>query len=135
MLAGNNSLPKLGLDKFDSERIRVYSPARPDGFAADYEEIISNCYRFIFGNAYIMESERAEMAKFESEFRDQRMTVKEFCRALAYKKRFFDARPLHGAIEMNFKHFLGQTDSSSTAPSPPSTTLRRRRVRRGVRRL
>eukprot|EP00179_Madagascaria_erythrocladioides_P004101 CAMPEP_0198318484 /NCGR_PEP_ID=MMETSP1450-20131203/7800_1 /TAXON_ID=753684 ORGANISM="Madagascaria erythrocladiodes, Strain CCMP3234" /NCGR_SAMPLE_ID=MMETSP1450 /ASSEMBLY_ACC=CAM_ASM_001115 /LENGTH=363 /DNA_ID=CAMNT_0044021785 /DNA_START=80 /DNA_END=1171 /DNA_ORIENTATION=- len=112
-VAGNNSLPKLGLAKFEGERFRVYSPARPAGFSAEYEEIICGAYRQVFGNAYVMESERAEMAKAESELRDGQLTVKEFCRALAksyqYRKRFFDGRPLYGAIELNFKHLLGRT--------------------------
>lgn len=110
---GNSSLDKLGLDKAAAERPRVYSASRPAGFSADYEEIISSVYRQVFGNAYIMESERAEMAVAESQFRDTSLTVKEFVRALAkteqYKKRFFDARPLYAAIELNFKHFLGRT--------------------------
>nr|5Y6P_24 Chain 24, LR1 [Griffithsia pacifica]5Y6P_S8 Chain S8, LR1 [Griffithsia pacifica]5Y6P_X5 Chain X5, LR1 [Griffithsia pacifica]5Y6P_X9 Chain X9, LR1 [Griffithsia pacifica]5Y6P_aX Chain aX, LR1 [Griffithsia pacifica]5Y6P_bX Chain bX, LR1 [Griffithsia pacifica]ATG31127.1 LR1 [Griffithsia pacifica] len=109
---GNSSLDKLGLDKF-VDRFEVNEAGRPDGFSADYEVIIRACYMQIFANAYIMESERAEMAKAESEFRDGRFTVKEFCRALAksyqYRKRFFDGRPLYGAIELCFKHILGRT--------------------------
>lgn len=111
-VAGNSSLDKLGLDKY-VERFEVPTPTRPAGFSADYEVLIQACYRQIYGNAYIMESERAEMAKFESEFRDGRFTVKDFCRVIAksyqYRKRFFDGRPLYGAIELNFKHFLGRT--------------------------
>lgn len=110
---GNSSLDKLGLERFSNERFQVSDRARPAGFSADYEEIISGCYRQVFGNAYIMESERAELAKAESEFRDQRLSLKEFIRCIAksyqYKKRFFDSRPLYGAIELNFKHFLGRT--------------------------
>eukprot|EP00177_Eucheuma_denticulatum_P006816 GFKZ01012400.1.p1 GENE.GFKZ01012400.1~~GFKZ01012400.1.p1 ORF type:complete len:372 (-),score=42.89 GFKZ01012400.1:755-1870(-) len=112
-VAGNSSLDKLGLDRFIDERFTVNDSTRPVGFSADYEVIMQGAYRQIFGNAYIMESEREEMAKIESEFRDGRFTVKEFCRALGktyqYKRRFFDGRPLYGAIEMNFKHFLGRT--------------------------
>lgn len=109
---GNSSLDKLGLDKF-TERFVVTEAGRPDGFSADYEVLIQAIYRQIFGNAYIMESERIEMAKAESQFRDGSLSVKEFCRSLAktyqYRKRFFDGRPLYGAIELNFKHFLGRT--------------------------
>lgn len=112
-VAGNSSLDKLGLERFIAERFTVSSPVRPAGFSADYEVIIQGAYRQVFANAYIMESERAEMALLESEFRDGRYTVKEFCRALGktyqYRKRFFDGRPLYGAIELNFKHFLGRT--------------------------
>lgn len=110
---GNSSLDKLGLDKFSSERFSVKEAGRPAGFSADYEVIIRACYQQIFANAYIMESERAEMAKLESEFRDGRYTVKEFCRQLCkteeYLKRFFFGRPLYGAIELCFKHILGRT--------------------------
>lgn len=110
---GNSSLDKLGLDRFIAERYLINDATRPAGFSGDYETIMQGAYRQIFGNAYIMESERAEMAKVESEFRDGRLTVKEFCRALGktyqYRKRFFDGRPLYGAIELNFKHFLGRT--------------------------
>ncbi|KAI0564604.1 Phycobilisome 318kD linker polypeptide [Gracilaria domingensis] len=109
---GNSSLDKLGLDKF-SERFVIQEAGRPEGFSADYEVYIQAIYRQVFGNAYIMESEREEMSKLESEFRDLRLTVKDFCRALGktyqYRKRFFEGRPLYGAIELNFKHFLGRT--------------------------
>lgn len=108
---GNSSLDKLGLERF-SERYTVPGGS-PVGFSADYETLMQMVYRQIFGNAYIMESERAEMAKLESEFRDAQLTLKEFARALGktyqYRKRFFDGRPLYGAIELNFKHFLGRT--------------------------
>lgn len=109
---GNSSLDKLGLDKY-VERFVVPSPVRPAGFSADYEVLIQGAYRQMFGNAYIMESERKEMAKHESYFRDGTYSAKDFCRALAksyqYRKRFFDGRPLYGAIELNFKHCLGRT--------------------------
>lgn len=109
----NTSLDKLGIHKASNERFIPLDNGRPDGFSADYEEIIQGAYRQVFGNAYIMESERKEMAKIESEYRDGRLSTKEFCRALAktyqYRKRFFDGRPLYGAIELNFKHLLGRT--------------------------
>lgn len=110
-VAGNSSLDKLGLERF-TEQYTVPGGS-PVGFSADYETLMSMVYRQIFGNAYIMDSERKEMAKVESEFRDGRLTMKEFARALGksyqYRKRFFDGRPLYGAIELNFKHFLGRT--------------------------
>lgn len=111
-VAGNSSLDKLGLERF-TERYEMLDGSSPAGFSADYETLITMIYRQIFGNAYIMESERKEMAKFESYFRDGQLTIKEFARSIAksyqYRKRFFDGRPLYGAIELNFKHFLGRT--------------------------
>lgn len=109
----NSSLESLGLDKVLSENVRAYDARAEPGFSAEYEEIISATYRQIFGNAYIMESERATMATLESMFRDGQLSLKDFCRALCkseeYKKRFFTSRPLYGAIEMNFRHILGRT--------------------------
>lgn len=109
---GNSSLDKLGLDKY-KERFELKEPGRPAGKSAEYEVYIQAAYRQIFGNAYNMESERAEMARIESDFRDGELTVKEFCRALCksyqYRKRFFDGRPLYGAIELMYKHILGRT--------------------------
>lgn len=109
---GNSSLDKLGLEKYMGRYV-LNEAGRPAGFSADYEVLMRQCYFQIFGNAYIMESERAEMAKIESEFRDMRLSVKEFCRALCkteqYRKRFFEGRPLYGAIELCFKHILGRT--------------------------
>lgn len=109
---GNASLPKLGLDKY-TERFVINDGGRPVGESADYEVIIQACYRQIFGNAYIMESERAEMAKEESEFRDGQTSLKDFCRALTktmqYRNRFFHGRPLYGFIELAYKHILGRT--------------------------
>lgn len=109
---GNSSLDKLGLDKY-TERFVISDASRPVGYSADYETYIQAVYRQLFGNAYIMESERAELAKYESEFRDGQYTVKGFCRLVVksyqYRKRFFDSRPLYGAIELAFKHILGRT--------------------------
>ncbi len=111
-VAGNSSLDKLGLERF-AERYTVPNGPQPVGYSAEYETLMQNVYRQVFGNAYIMESEREELAKIESEFRDGQLTMKDFVRELGksyqYKKRFFDGRPLYGAIELNFKHFLGRT--------------------------
>ena len=96
-----------------TERFTVNETGRPAGYSVEYETYIQAIYRQVFGNAYIMESERAEMSKLESQFRDGTYSVKEFIRALGktyqYRKRFFEGRPLYGAIELNYKHFLGRT--------------------------
>lgn len=113
MVMKNSSLDTLGLEKWNAERFMVTGVPMNVADPELYGEVVKGVYKMIFGNAYIMESERDAMDKAESQFKLGEINVKEFCMALAlteeYKKRFFDNRPLYGAIEMNFKHFLGRT--------------------------
>ena len=57
--------------------------------------IIRAVYKQVLGNAYIMESERAEVP--ESQFRQGNLSVREFVRAIGksylYRSRFFDTCP------------------------------------------
>mmetsp|Transcript_11885 Transcript_11885/g.17209 ORF Transcript_11885/g.17209 Transcript_11885/m.17209 type:complete len:352 (-) Transcript_11885:120-1175(-) len=112
MGAGNQALGSLGLDKF-MDKYMVQGVPMNQVAPTEYKTVIDAIYAHVFANAYIMESERAEMAVPESQFKLGELTVKEFVMALAmteeYQRRFFDNRPLYGAIEMNFKHFLGRT--------------------------
>ncbi|KAJ8907278.1 hypothetical protein NDN08_007393 [Rhodosorus marinus] len=105
MGVGNQSLVDLGLDKF-MDKPRVTDDKSKSA-------IVNEVYKMVFANAYIMDSEKAEMNKAESMFLNGDLTVKQFVMALAmteqYKKRFFDNRPVCGAVEMNYKHFLGRT--------------------------
>lgn len=68
--------------------------------------------RQIFGNAYLMEEERAELYIVESKYRCGEITAREFVRGCAksatYRKRFFDDVSQFRAIELNFKHLLGR---------------------------
>lgn len=68
--------------------------------------------RQIFGNAYLMEEERAELYPAESEYRCGKITAKEFVRRCAksatYKKRFFENVSQFRFFELNFKHLLGR---------------------------
>ena len=61
----------------------------------DLETVIRATYKQVLGNAYVMESER--LAVPESQFKDGRITVREFVRQVAqsylYKSRFFDNCP------------------------------------------
>lgn len=69
-------------------------------------------YRQVFANAYIMEEERCELAKAESQFKMGNLSVKEFVRCLAksyaYKSRFFENSSNYRFIEMNHMHLLGR---------------------------
>ena len=68
--------------------------------------------RQVFGNAYLMEEERAELYTLESNFRCGRITAKDFVRGLAksatYKKRFFENVSHNRFIELAHKHLLGR---------------------------
>lgn len=78
----------------------------------DKETAIAAGLRQIFGNAYLMEEERAQFYAAESNYRCGNITAKEFVRAVAksetYRQRFFDSVSQFRFIELNFKHFLGR---------------------------
>lgn len=85
--------------------------APPVSLPSDINSVVAAMYRQMFGNAYLMESELAELATAESDFRLFRDT-KEFARAIgnseAYKSRFFDPVSQYRFIELAFKHMLGR---------------------------
>lgn len=76
------------------------------------ELVIDSCYKHVFGNAYLMESERAELAVAESDFKLNLLDVRELVRAMgkseAYRKRFFARSGPYRFVELNCKHFLGR---------------------------
>ncbi|MEL7226504.1 MAG: phycobilisome linker polypeptide, partial [Cyanobacteria bacterium J06576_12] len=67
-------------------------------------------YRQVLGNAYVMESERLEVA--ESQFKLGEYSVRQFVRAVAksdlYRTRFFESCPRYRYTELNFRHLLGR---------------------------
>lgn len=77
--------------------------------------IIRSAYRQVFGNAYLMDSERSPIA--ESQLRSGRITVLDFIRQLAksdrYRTLFWDKYPPVTAIELNFKHLLGRAPNAA----------------------
>ena len=87
----------------------------------DREMHIKEAYRHIFGNAYIMEEERAELAIAESQYKIGNITAREFVRALgkssAYKTRFFEGASQYRFIELNYMHFLGRSPDSKSEVS------------------
>lgn len=68
--------------------------------------------RQVFGNAYLMEEERAELYTLESNYRCGRITARDFVRGLAksdtYRKRFFENVSHNRFIELTHKHLLGR---------------------------
>jgi phycoerythrin-associated linker protein len=81
---------------------------------ADVEVTIRAVYRQVFGNAHVMESERAIVA--ESQFKRGEISVRDFVRQLAkselYRARFCDNCYRYRSIELNFKHLLGRAPDS-----------------------
>ncbi|MEM9484156.1 MAG: phycobilisome rod-core linker polypeptide, partial [Cyanobacteria bacterium P01_F01_bin.116] len=81
----------------------------------DLDVVIRAAYKQVFGNAHLMESERAVVA--ESQLRRGEITVLEFVRQLAksdrYRAVFFENCPNLRAIELNFKHLLGRSPENN----------------------
>lgn len=96
----------LGLEPFDGSRVEL----RPNWTEGDIESVIRAAYRQVFGNDYIMQSERLVSA--ESLLRQGNISVRDFVRALAksdlYKEKFFLSNNNQRFVELNFKHFLGR---------------------------
>ncbi|QPN66434.1 phycobilisome rod-core linker polypeptide [Synechococcus sp. CBW1006] len=73
-------------------------------------QVISACYRHVFGNTMPMESERLESS--ESQLKHGNLTVREFVRSLAkstfYSSRFYEAVTPHRCVELAIKHLLGR---------------------------
>lgn len=84
----------------------------PNSNEAERSDAMAACYKHVFGNAYIMEEEKAELAVAESQFKLGALTVREFVRALAksyaYKSRFFESASQYRFIELNHMHLLGR---------------------------
>ena len=72
--------------------------------------VIAAAYKQVFGNAYLMDTERSKVA--ESQLRSGQISVLEFVRILAksdrYRALFWEKHTNVTAIELNFKHLLGR---------------------------
>jgi hypothetical protein len=98
---------KLGITSVAPDNIVALNP-RAD--AQEIEQVIRACYKQVFGNTYILESDRLTTA--ESLLRNRSISVREFVRLLAksdlYRSRFFEKTSNNRFIELNFKHLLGR---------------------------
>lgn len=94
----------------------IYNPTPVVSGVEDKDLICYNVWKQVFGNAYVMDSERAEGYVSESMFRAGQISLKEFVRGVAktdtYKRRFFDCCGPYRAVELNFKHLLGRGPNS-----------------------
>ncbi|WP_017305691.1 phycobilisome linker polypeptide [Spirulina subsalsa] len=97
---------RLGLDSFDGSKVEL----RPDWTEDEVQNVIRAAYRQVFGNDYIMSSQRLTSA--ESLLRQGNISVRDFVRALAksdlYKEKFFLSNNNQRFVEVNFKHLLGR---------------------------
>jgi phycocyanin-associated rod linker protein len=106
-MAVTTAAGRLGVSPYEqSMRVEL----RPNWTEADIEAVVRAAYRQVFGNQYIMASERNTSA--ESLLRQGEISVRDFVRALAlsdlYREKFFSATPQNRFIELNFKHLLGR---------------------------
>ncbi|MEN8445066.1 MAG: phycobilisome rod-core linker polypeptide [Cyanobacteria bacterium J06555_13] len=112
----------LGVNAFTEPQIVCRLPEQS---ADELESVIQAVYRQVLGNAYVMESERSQVA--ESQFKRGELSVAEFIRSIAYsdlyRTRFFENGPRNRFIELNFKHFLGRAPQSRTEIAEHSKIL------------
>lgn len=99
----------------------IYTPNPVISGVEDKDTMCYMVWKQVFGNAYVMESERAEAYIAESMYRAGRITVKEFVRGVAlsstYRRRFFECCGPYRAVELNFKHLLGRGPNSQQEAS------------------
>lgn len=90
----------------------LFEPNPTPSSIGDKDMMCNLIYRQVFGNAYVMESERATLWKCESMYRCGQISVKEFVRGIAlsetYRRRFFSCCGPFRSVELNFKHLLGR---------------------------
>lgn len=94
----------------------IYTPNPVISGIEDKDILCNMVWKQVFGNAYVMESEREEGYVFESMYRAGQISLKEFVRGVAltetYRRRFFECCGPYRAVELNFKHLLGRGPNS-----------------------
>ncbi|MEM6610928.1 MAG: phycobilisome rod-core linker polypeptide [Cyanobacteria bacterium P01_C01_bin.72] len=104
-----------------SQPVKLYAGAKGE----EAEVVIRAAYKQVFGNAHLLESQRALTA--ESRLKDGQLTVREFIREIAksdaYRSIFFESCSNIRAIELNFKHLLGRTPNNAQELAEHSAIL------------
>lgn len=94
----------------------IYTPNPTISSTSDKDVMCNMVWKQVFGNAYVMESEREDAYIAESMYRADQISIKEFVRACAlsatYRRRFFECCGPYRAVELNFKHLLGRGPNS-----------------------
>lgn len=105
----------------------LYEPSPGESCVEDKDIMCAMVWKQVFGNAYVMESERAEAYKFESMYRAGRINVREFVRGVAlsntYRRRFYDCCTPWRAAELNFKHLLGRAPNTKAEIAEHATRI------------
>eukprot|EP00178_Gracilaria_changii_P007228 TRINITY_DN230_c0_g1_i1.p1 TRINITY_DN230_c0_g1~~TRINITY_DN230_c0_g1_i1.p1 ORF type:complete len:276 (+),score=32.86 TRINITY_DN230_c0_g1_i1:336-1163(+) len=108
--APSRCTPRMAFSSID----RILTPD-PISMPEDEALVINAIYKQVLGNAYLMQSERDELATAESQF-CRTGSVREFVRAIAksrtYISRFFETVSQYRFIELAFKHLLGSAPVS-----------------------
>jgi len=98
---------RLGVARFEETSPVELLPGRSE---EEVNTVIAAVYRQVFGNAYLMESERPYTA--ETQLKSGDISVREFVRQVAkseaYQSRFFDTCPRYRYTELTTKHLLGR---------------------------
>ncbi len=106
-MAITTAASRLGVSAFSD---RKPLELRPNWTQDDAQAIINAVYRQVFGNDYIMQSER--LTATESLLCNGSLTVRDFVRAVAkselYKTKFLYDNFQTRVIELNLKHLLGR---------------------------
>jgi phycocyanin-associated rod linker protein len=106
-MAGLGAAERLGIKAFE-EAGQV--ELRPHWTQDDAKAVTRAAYTQVFGNEYLMSSERATSA--ESLLLQGQILVRDFVRAIAqsetYRKKFFYPNSQTRLIELNYKHLLGR---------------------------
>lgn len=106
-MAITTAASKLGTEPYGDRRP---SELRPNWTPDEAQSIIRDTYRHVFGNEYLMASER--LVAQESLLCNGIISVREFVRSLAkselYKTKFLYPHFQTRVIELNFKHLLGR---------------------------
>ena len=106
-MAGLGAAERLGIKAFE-EAGQV--ELRPHWTQDDAKAVIRAAYSQVFGNEYLMSSERVTSA--ESLLMQGQISVRDFVRSMAqsetYRKKFFYPNAQTRLIELNYKHLLGR---------------------------
>jgi phycocyanin-associated rod linker protein len=112
-MAGLQEAGRLGIEPFEEiNPVQLPLTWTPD----DAQAVMMAAYRQVFGNEYVMESER--LTSLESLFLNGIVSVREFIRALAksdlYRQKFLAPNFHVRFIELNYKHLLGRAPYDQT---------------------
>lgn len=114
--ASNSCAVRMSGDYGITLQTLVYTPDPVNTGVEDKDTMCYMVWKQVFGNAYVMESERDDAYIAESMYRAGQISVREFVRAVAltntYRRRFYECCGPYRAVELNFKHLLGRAPNS-----------------------